>query len=96
MGREARPDDEADFDALATYLRGELERLNADERAIRLRSSRSFASWAENVLGAFAEATGVTVGFLLGQVAAVYDTVAEGWTRGWRRGIERGRHGRAR
>lgn len=90
MSREIGSND-TDFYALANYLTSELDRLDADERAIHLASSRSFAQWAEAAVGQVAESLGITLGFLAGHLVAVYENVKEGFSTGWRRGYERGR-----
>jgi hypothetical protein len=80
-----------DFYALANYLRGELDRLDADERAIHLASSHSFAQWAETALSQVAESLGLTLGFLAGHIVAVYEGMKESFSTGWRKGFDRGR-----
>jgi hypothetical protein len=84
----------ADFNALTGFLRNELERLKADERAIHLASSKSFVRWAEVAIGAFAESLGITLGLLAGQLVAVYESVKGGFSTGWRTGFDRGRGNR--
>ena len=90
MSREIASDG-TDFHALADYLRSELERLDADEQAIHLASSRSFAQWAKTAVSQVAESLGLTLGFLAGHVVAVYENVREDFSKGWRRGFDRGR-----
>lgn len=83
--------DEVDFHALTSFLRSELDRLDADEQAVRLASTRSFAQWAEAAVGRAAEGLGITLGFLSGHLIAVYENVRGGFSTGWRKGLDRGR-----
>lgn len=90
MSREIASDG-TDFNALTNFLKGELDRLDADKRAIHLASTRSFARWAEAAIGQVAESLGVTLGFLAGHLVAVYENVKEGFSGGWRKGFDIGR-----
>lgn len=93
MTRELDPKG-PDFNVLKDYLSKELGKMAADERAVRLATSRSFTEWAKTVVGRLAESLGVSLGFLVGQILGTYETVKEGFSEGWRKGFDRGR-GRA-
>jgi len=95
MTRDITPDD-ADFDVLANFLREELEKMSADEQAIRLTSRHSFTGWAETVVGRLAESLGLALGFFAGQIVGTYETVRDGFSGGVRKGFERGRRPKAR
>lgn len=82
---------EPNFDVLVNFLQDELERVDADRRAIHLASQRSFATWAETVLGTAAERLGLTLGFLAGWITAAYTEVRDSFKKGWRAGYDRGR-----
>lgn len=90
MGREVEPD-EADFNVLANYLRQELDKMAADERAVHLSSSHSFASWAKLVVGGMAESLGLSLGLLAGHIVDAYETVKNNFASGWREGFNHGR-----
>lgn len=81
----------ADFNTLREYLRGELERQAADQRAITLATQESFAKWAHTVLEHVATALGVAIGYLVGLATGAYESVKEGFGSGFKEGFRRGR-----
>jgi hypothetical protein len=90
MTREIQPG-EADFNVLADYLRQELDKMAADERAVHLTTSHSFATWAKSVVGGMAESLGLSLGLLAGHLVDTYETVKRSFSSGWREGLDRGR-----
>jgi len=81
----------ADFNTLAEYLRAELERNAADQRAIYLASEQSFATWAHTVLEHIAEKLGVAIGYLVGLASGAYESIKGGFSKGFEAGLRRGR-----
>lgn len=80
-----------DFNALTEYLRAELDRNSADQRAIQLASEESFAKWAQAVLGHIAEKFGVALGYLVGLAQGAYESIKSGFGKGFEAGFRRGR-----
>jgi hypothetical protein len=80
-----------DFESLANYLKGELDRIEADERAIHLRSRADFFAFANAALETLAHTLGISLGFLAGEITALYEATTKSFGEGWRRGFERGR-----
>jgi hypothetical protein len=82
---------DADFNVLTEYLRAELERSAADQRAVHLASEESFAKWAQDVLGHIAEKLGVALGYLAGLAQGAYESIKGGFGKGFEAGFRRGR-----
>jgi hypothetical protein len=83
--------DSADFNTLTEYLRAELERNAADQRAIYLASEHSFAAWAHKVLEQIAEKLGIAIGYLVGLATGAYESIKGGFSKGFEAGLRRGR-----
>lgn len=81
----------ANFNVLVDFLKAELQRGEADRKAILLASESSFREWAFAAIGAVAQGLGITIGFLAGVISAAYETVKGSFESGFRRGIDRGR-----
>lgn len=90
MAKEIRALD-SDFHALADFLKAELAKADAEERAIHLRSHADFLAFVHVALEEAARVLGVSLGYIAGQIAALYEDVSGGFARGWRDGIARGR-----
>lgn len=82
---------QVDYEVLKSYLKAELARSEDSTRRIVLRSSESFGSWAQAAVALVAEKLGMTLGFIAGWSAALFDEVRSSYRRGWNSGISRGR-----
>ncbi len=70
-----------------------LQEMEADERAIRISTEKSFMSWAAPVVEKFLQGLGYSAGAIAGALARMYRKLWGALSSGFKAGYKRGRGG---